>query len=216
MENKYHLDPNDSYYKFYKPWMIPFIPDSPSRILDLGCGSGELGKRLRELNKPVELIGVEIYAPAADEALKYYNKVYKGDVEEMDLHYDEYFDFIVCGDILEHLRDPWSMLQRIKTYMKKDGLLLASIPNIRYWTVLKDLIFKGQFEYVEGGVLDITHLRFFTRRSFKKILSNLDYEIVDSWMKVSGVKKNAINKLTFNVFEEYLGAQYCLIAKKVK
>jgi 2-polyprenyl-3-methyl-5-hydroxy-6-metoxy-1,4-benzoquinol methylase len=214
MKNNIHTDPTDTYFNLYKPWMISFIPDGPNKILDIGCGSGRLGKKLKEMNKAGELIGVEIYQPAADEASKYYDKVFRGNIEKMVLDYDEYFDFVICGDIIEHLRDPWSLLKRIHCCIKVDGLFITSIPNIRYWRVLRDLILFGKLEYAADGILDATHLRFFTRKSILKILRDSKYYIIYSGMMVHGLKQSIFNKITFSVLEEFMGSQIMIVASK--
>lgn len=78
------------------------IPEGPNVVLDIGCGTGQLGRVLREMNKVNEIVGIEIYAPAAEEADKNYNKVYRDNVESLILPYVEHFDYIICEKILEH------------------------------------------------------------------------------------------------------------------
>jgi 2-polyprenyl-3-methyl-5-hydroxy-6-metoxy-1,4-benzoquinol methylase len=86
------------------------------------------------------------------------------DKDELDLP-EEAFDCIVCNDVLEHLITPWQVLGKLAILLKPGGHFVASIPNVQYWGVLKDLVFEGDWRYADEGVLDVTHLRFFTRRS---------------------------------------------------
>jgi hypothetical protein len=98
--------------------------------------------------------------------------------------------------------------------MKDSGQLIITIPNIRYWRILRDLIFKGKFDYTEDGILDYTHLRMFTRKSFLKILRDLHYYDIKKEMIINGTKQNMFNRITMGIFEEYLGSQVTVIARK--
>lgn len=204
----------DQYYNFIKFWMIAYIPKGPNAILDLGCATGLLGRELRKLNKAAELVGVEIFKDAAVEAEKYYDKIHYGDIEQLSLNYEEHFDFVICGDILEHLRDPWGMLLKIHGWLNDDGTILVSIPNIRNWHILKDLMLHDEFEYKDAGILDITHLRYYTRKSFINDLERHSFEIIHHEMDISGRRYNLLNKLTLSLFEGFLGSQIRVIAKK--
>jgi 2-polyprenyl-3-methyl-5-hydroxy-6-metoxy-1,4-benzoquinol methylase len=214
MENIYCKEKDDPYYNFEKARLISLIPQGPNVVLDLGCAAGRVGRRLKEMKKASEVVGVEIFVPAAEEAEKYYNKVYKGDIEAIDLEYRDYFDFVICGDILEHLRDPWATIDRIHQWLRKEGKLLVSIPNIRYWRVLRDLIFFGRFEYLEAGILDHTHLRFFTRTSFLNMLHRRNFVIDHQEMIIGGKKQAFFNRITLGFFQEFMGSQVMISARK--
>jgi 2-polyprenyl-3-methyl-5-hydroxy-6-metoxy-1,4-benzoquinol methylase len=214
MENRSFKNKNDWYYNLFKDKLASLIPDGHNVILDLGCATGQLGYNLRKLNKAHELVGVEIFKEAADHASKYYEKVFCGDIEQINLNYEGYFDFVICADILEHLRDPWNALRRIHGCLKDDGHILISIPNVRYWRVLRNLIFRGLWEYVDAGILDNTHLRFFTRKSFLKMLEEAGFNIQYNKFDINGVKHNLFNKVTFRVFEEFMGTQIIVMARK--
>jgi 2-polyprenyl-3-methyl-5-hydroxy-6-metoxy-1,4-benzoquinol methylase len=159
-------------------------------------------------------VGVEIFQPAADEAGKYYDKVYVADIETLQLPYRKYFDYVVCGDILEHLRDPMVTLERIHEWLKDGGNLLVTVPNIRYWRILRDLVFLGKWEYVDAGILDNTHMRFFTRRSILNILQRSSFSIIHYEMMIVGVKHKLANKTTLGLLKEVFAPQIMIVAKK--
>jgi len=161
------------------------------------------------------LIGIEIYQPAAQKALEYYDRVFVGDIETLNLTYQSYFDYVICGDILEHLIDPWLVVQKIHIWLKTQGLVITSIPNIRYWQFLIDLIFKGKWEYQAEGLLDQTHLRFFTRKAACQLFTENSFQIMHQKMLVKGRKKTLFNKFTFQIFEEFVGEQIIIIAQKM-
>ena len=214
MENKSIIDKKDIYYNREKTRIISYFPEGKHVVLDLGCATGQLGHGLKNAGKAAEIIGVEIFDPAAEEAAKHYDRVYTIDIETVDLPYKEYFDFVVCGDILEHLKNPWEMAHKIYGWLKNDGTLLASIPNIRYWRIIRDLVFRGKWEYVDSGILDNTHLRFFTRTDFLLLLKKANFATARHDMVVNGVKQNLFNKITLSLFEEFLGSQIIIEAKK--
>ncbi|MCE5284744.1 MAG: class I SAM-dependent methyltransferase [Pelosinus sp.] len=209
-----HTNPEDKYYNFIKDWIIPIIPEGNNKIMDLGCAAGQMGRLLKELKKASIVIGVEMYAPAAELAKQYYDVVHVVDADFLNLDYKEYFDFVICGDILEHMRDPWSMVAKIYGWLKVGGSLIISIPNVRYFGLLKDLILKGKFEYEDSGILDKTHLRFFTRNSIVELVEGAHFKVVSQNMLISGKKKNALNFFSIGVFEEFLGSQIKIVAIK--
>jgi 2-polyprenyl-3-methyl-5-hydroxy-6-metoxy-1,4-benzoquinol methylase len=205
-----------SYYSFVKPWMFDWFPKSPCAILDMGCAAGAMGQAIRERNLPVNLIGIELSKDAAQHAAPYYDSIHQGDVEDMNLPYSNHFDIVICADILEHLRNPWAMLARIKAMLKHDGLLLCSIPNIRYWRILKDLVFSGSWKYEEEGILDNTHLRFFTRKSFCNDLKEAGFEIKHCSISITASynsKQKLLDKMLFHKFSEFLGSQIRYVAQ---
>jgi 2-polyprenyl-3-methyl-5-hydroxy-6-metoxy-1,4-benzoquinol methylase len=216
MDNLFLNQKDDQYYNFEKTRVVAAIPEGAHRILDIGCSNGRAGSKLLEMGKASEMVGVEIFEAAAKKAEKYYNMVYRDDIEELKLPYDSYFDYVICGDILEHLRDPWTMLGKIHNLLKPDGSLIVTLPNIRYWKIISHLIFLGKWDYTADGILDSTHLRFFTRNSFIRTLIQANYQIVFSEMWVNGRKKNMFNCATFGLLKEYLGSQFMVIAKKIK
>lgn len=216
MQNTAFLEKDAHYYVRFKHWMLPFIADGDNVIMDLGCASGIMGRKLLESGKASEVYGVEIFEEAASEAGSIYRKVHVGDIEEMHLEYNQDFDYIICGDILEHLKNPYEVMSRVFTWLKPGGKVLICLPNVRHYSVLTELIFKGQWKYADAGIMDKTHLRFFTRRSTMQMVEDAGFKVFHSSMVVEGPKKNFFNKLTFGLFDEFLASQSFCCAQKSK
>jgi O-antigen biosynthesis protein len=214
MQNVAFQDKDSEYYTREKSWMVPFVETGPNIVLDLGCASGRLGKRLLDAGKAKELIGAEIFPAAAEEAAKLYKKVYVGDVEETEFDYDGYFDYVICGDILEHLKDPYRVVKRIHSWLKPGGSLLVCVPDVRNFRVLRDLVWHGRWEYVSSGILDKTHLRFFTRSTCREMLEEAGFEVYHSQMIIYGPKKNIFNRITAGLFSEFLATQVFCCGRK--
>ena len=213
VENQVFLNRRDQYYNSFKWEITPLIPEGPHIILDLGCGTGVFGRRLKEQEKAHELVGVEIFEEAANEAAEFYQKVFCGDVEQLDIDYEKYFDYVICGDIIEHLKDPWRMLGRIKNWLKIGGHVLVSIPNIRYWRILRDLALHGDWEYRHAGILDRTHLRFFTKKSFLRAITDAGFDIAYNGFLTYGTKQNFFNKATLGIFKEFMGTEIIVLGR---
>jgi 2-polyprenyl-3-methyl-5-hydroxy-6-metoxy-1,4-benzoquinol methylase len=202
------------YYNRVKGWMLSFIADGPNRILDLGCGAGRLGQRLREAGKVGEMYGVELCPEVAEEAAKIYDRVIVGDAEKVDFDFLSSLDYVICGDILEHLQDPYTVVRKIMEWLKPGGKLLVCLPNIRNYRILQDLALHGEWKYTDAGILDQTHLRFFTRQSCKRMLREAGFEVYHDHMVVDGGRKGLFDKLTCGLFEEFLGAQIFVCGRK--
>lgn len=158
----------ESYYIYARPEVLAMVPKTAQRVLDIGCGAGGFSATLKA-RQTVEIHGVEMFAEAAQNARSHVDKVWNNTIEEAlpDLP-DAYYDCIVVADVLEHLQDPWSVLTTLKSKLVADGVLVASIPNIQNWGVLSELI-EGKWDYRSEGILDRTHLRFFTRKSVEEL-----------------------------------------------
>lgn len=214
MINPEHTAKDDLYYNQEKPALVPLIPEGPHVVLDLGCGAGKLGRALYAKRKAVEVIGVEIYPAAAQEAAKFYKRVHQGDLENLELDYQGYFDYIICGDILEHLKDPYDQVRKIYRWLKKGGRVVASLPNVRNWRVIVDLVIYGKWEYADSGILDHTHLRFFTRKTGLKLFEDANMTVEYHQMLIRGPKKEMANLLTLGALKEFLGRQVIIVARK--
>ncbi|HEX2119013.1 MAG TPA: methyltransferase domain-containing protein [Acidimicrobiales bacterium] len=139
------------------------------RVLDVGCATGYLAKALVE--RGCTVTGVEFDTEAAEEARPHLERLILGDIETMDLAEtfgDERFDVVVFGDVLEHLRDPLPVLRKVREVLADRGSVVASIPNIAHGSVRLALL-AGRFDYQPLGLLDSTHVRFFTRSSIEDL-----------------------------------------------
>ncbi|MBU2592177.1 methyltransferase domain-containing protein [Patescibacteria group bacterium] len=134
------------------------------KILDIGCAEGKLGKYLRR-QKGAVVFGVDISSKAIKEAKKSLDGAYRLDIETEALPFlQKSFDVIICADVLEHLYDPLAVLKKLKIYLKDKGIFVLSIPNIANIKVRWRLLW-GKFDYEESGIMDYSHIRFFTKKS---------------------------------------------------
>jgi 2-polyprenyl-3-methyl-5-hydroxy-6-metoxy-1,4-benzoquinol methylase len=151
-------------------------PDAKS-ILEFGCGEAPLGAALKSRQK-CRVVGIEIDPKAAAVARKRIDDVYCGDAREIVALIKEKFDWIIGGDIVEHLDEPWSFLCDLRKICAPGGHLLLSIPNLSNAAVVNDLI-RGRFDYVYMGLTCVGHLRFFTKRTIEEMLSIAGWTVVE-------------------------------------
>ena len=195
--------------------MLPLIEAGPNVVLDMGCATGNMGRKLLEIGKAKEVIGMELFETAATEAAKFYKKVHVGDVEAMTLDYEAYFDYVICGDILEHPKDPYSVVKRVYRWLKPGGSVLICLPNVRNYHVVKALVFRGKWEYVSAGIMDRTHLRFFTKSSLRGMVEEAGFQVYHEHMVVEGPRKTLFNRATLGLFDEFLAAQSFCCGRKL-
>ncbi|MBC8458477.1 MAG: class I SAM-dependent methyltransferase [Deltaproteobacteria bacterium] len=161
-------------FKAERDDLVQLIPEGVKRVLDMGCAMGGYGKALKEARPEISLIGVELNQVMAQAADPFYDKIFRTSVEQADLSGN--FDLVNCGDILEHLMDPWSILKRINSLLIPGGYLILSVPNVGHWSIVRDLI-QGRFQYVPSGLLCVTHLRWFTESTIRNSLDNAGFSI---------------------------------------
>lgn len=166
-------------YTILREDLLRYIPKNSKRVLDVGCSIGTLGKALKEMGVQ-EVVGIEIDPTAASIASRWLDKVITGSADNIDLsEYSfpkKYFDCIVYGDILEHCIDPWTIVRDHKRYLSDKGVIIVSIPNIRHFTVIFNLLL-GDFPYRERGIQDKTHLRWFTKKTLIQMFKENGYDV---------------------------------------
>jgi SAM-dependent methyltransferase len=148
--------------------LLRFIPENATSVLEFGCGEALLGEAIKRRQR-TRVVGIELDPDAAKAARKRIDDIFCGDVREIVPLIHERFEWIVGGDILEHLDEPWSFLTDLRRISKPDGHLLLSIPNVANWAIVSDLL-HGRFDYTYIGIACAGHLRFFTRRTIEETL----------------------------------------------
>ena len=145
--------------------LLNFIPDNCTRIVEIGCMHGDLARVYCTKNKKAEFIGIDIDPDYAKIAEKHCTRAFAGNIEELESAiFSSLFpsDCWVFGDCLEHLRDPWTLLRRVRESIDPSGCLVACVPNAQNWSVQMRLL-NGRFFYEDSGLMDRTHIRWFTR-----------------------------------------------------
>ena len=203
------------YYSHERSDLLDLLPANMKleKVLDVGCGSGATGQYLKNYLQAKEVAGIEMNADMAKQAKTILDRVIVGDIQQIELPFDQhYFDCIICADILEHLYDPWSILFKLKNYLKNTGCLLLSVPNIQHWSIIARLL-AGKWYYQDEGILDNTHIRFFTRKSLGGLIERCGFQIE----KISGAmgkETRLVNCLTLGLFSNFLSFRYFVLARK--
>jgi 2-polyprenyl-3-methyl-5-hydroxy-6-metoxy-1,4-benzoquinol methylase len=203
------------YFRDPRYEMIGFIPENAKKILDVGCGEGFFAYQLKK-QMGAKIWGIEIDRAVAALAQKKLDRVLIGDISKViDEVPNTYFDCVVFNDILEHLIDPFTILLRTKKKLNKSGVVVSSIPNIRYYDQVKKLLLKKEWKYEDSGILDRTHVRFFTKKSIIDLFESAGYDILN----ISGINptksKNyrLLNLLLLGRISDMKYFQFACIAK---
>lgn len=208
------------YYEQSRAVMLKYIPEKAKKTLELGCASGNFSDMVKT-NFGAECWGIEIDPQAAEVAATKLDKVINGDVNQcLDEIPENYFDCIICNDILEHLTDPYALLINLKKKLTAEGLVVASFPNVRYCRNLFELVVRGNWDYKNYGILDKTHLRFFTYNSLVKMFPQLGYKLltIEGLEPNRNIKTVAVRILTilfFNKFKDIRYHHFACVAKPV-
>ena len=170
------------------------------KVLDVGCATGLLAKELKKRGN--KIYGIEIDPEQAEIAKKFCEETLMGDIENIEIPYKpNYFDVILFADILEHLKAPEQVLSKLSKFLKNDGFCIVVLPNIAHIYVRIKLLF-GIFKYEEIGILDRTHLRFFTYKTARKLIEDSGFQVEETYITIPNIpRKLAFNKRFYIFFK---------------
>jgi len=217
VEPNLYKDKEFAYYGSMRREILPLLPQVTNEVLELGCGTGATLDWLKKIRRCQVTTGIELAADAAEIARGVVDTVIVADIERdiIDLPENK-FDLILCLDVLEHTRDPWSVLKLLVRWLRKGGIIIASIPNVRYRAIVFDLLFKGKFEYQNVGILDRSHLRFFTKDSAIQLMKSgglEDIHLILHPPQLGGVLQ-LVNVLTMGYFRDMFSWQIIISGKR--
>lgn len=204
--------------------LLPFLSTSARRVLDVGCGGGGFGRTVLERRPEVEIWGVEPHAPSAAVARSSgYVHVESGSFPDVAPRFsDGMFDAILFNDVLEHIVEPAAALRAARRLLAREGRVVASIPNVRHFSVWWPLIRHGEWRYTDSGLLDRTHVRFFTRDTMRALFNECGF-VVESMTGVnrsrwpdSGIdtwKTRWLSRLTLGRSDDFFFVQYVVVAR---
>lgn len=201
------------YFALVRREILPLLPQHSDRIFEVGCGAANTLAYLKSSGKCNWAGGMELFHDAAEEARSKVDLVLEGNIETMDLPLEENsLDVILCLDVLEHLVDPWTVVHRLHLLLKPGGVLICSIPNIRYYRVVLALLLFGRWRYTPHGILDKTHLRFFTKPSAIDLVacSGLVIDMVATTGMEKGRRERLYNRVTLGLFKPFFTWQYLI------
>ncbi len=205
----------DSYFRHVRDDLLKCIPEKSKigRVLDVGCGDGSTASYIKQKFNAKEVIGIEKNSSLKNIAEQHLDRFIIGDIGAIDLPFEQnYFDLIILADILEHLYDPWNVLKKLYPFLKENGTILSSIPNVQHWSILFNLL-KGRWDYKSVGILDNTHIRFFTRKSIEEMFLKNDFKIEEITSSV-GKEIRFLNAFTLGIFSGFFTYRYFVAAKK--
>ena len=201
------------YYSVARTDLVAQLPRPLGRVLDVGCGTGATAGALRAA-RPDRLVGIEINPQAAAEARERYDEVLVGGAEDVLGEMDERFDTVLCYDVLEHIVDPWRVLEEIARVTSPGARLHVSVPNARHLSLMFDLVVRGSFNYQSWGHRDDTHLRWFTPRDLDAAVTKAGFKVQARSHPPISATRRVLGALTGGRSTEFLVWQWQVLATR--
>jgi len=180
---------DDAYYDRVRGELLDMIEVAPEVVLDVGCGGGATDAELKRRFPGATVIGIEPVAAAARRAEQRIDRVIRANAETLDFAGADVvagtLDLIIVADVLEHMYDPWHMLEKLHPLLAPGGRILASIPNVRNLWLLEKIV-RGRFDYRDEGLLDITHIRWFTFAEMRAMFADTGYTLERTRLNIDG------------------------------
>lgn len=209
------MEEKNGYYANTRAEMLEFVPADAKKVLEIGCAEGAFSALVKEA-RGAEVWCIELDEAAAARAQKKIDTVLVGDIAVLVGKLPgAYFDCVICNDVLEHLMDPYSLLTALKKKLSAKGVVVFSLPNVRHFGNLKGLLVQKEWHYQNEGILDRTHLRFFTEKSIRRTFDELGYELVtlQGISPVRSWKFTLLNTLTLGQISDARYFQFAGVAR---
>jgi 2-polyprenyl-3-methyl-5-hydroxy-6-metoxy-1,4-benzoquinol methylase len=208
-----YAEKDSAYFSYARAEVLPLLPENFSRIFELGCGDGSTLRLIKSHHEISFCAGLDIDERAISQARQHLDLAMFENIEISELPDSvRDIDVILCLDILEHLADPWRVVKRLHERLSSNGVIIASLPNVRYFRVSLPLVFRGSWELADAGILDRTHLRFFVKKTAIDLMTSSGLRLVETVALgfEPGRRSHLINRLTGGVFEDFLAPQYLI------
>ena len=210
---------SNEYYSVSRDEMLDFIPVVSTSVLDVGCGSGVFGASIKRRHPSTIVWGIEPNEDAARAAVQVLDRVIVNTFSNGLIHLEgEKFSVICLNDVLEHMIDPDQALAACKNLLTDKGIVVASIPNILYFYEISNILVSQDWKYKEFGILDNTHLRFFTKKSILRMFDEAGYEVlnIEGINAFAGRKYKFFNVLTLGHIRDWKYLQFAVQARVKK
>ena len=201
-------------YNYDRKDMVPYVPSSARRVLDVGCAAGRFAENLRERERDIEVWGIDQWPLPEGVADPHHRRItgsYPADAPD-----GVTFDCVAFNDVLEHMIDPWGALDHARAILAPGGVVVASIPNVRNFVrVVRPLAVNGRWRYTDTGILDRTHLRFFTRESIVAMFEDAGFEIetIDPIHLHEHGRWAVMNRWLRGRLDDLLAVQYAVVGR---
>ncbi|QJW88303.1 class I SAM-dependent methyltransferase [Spirosoma taeanense] len=215
---QYYDEKIDIYFNNVRRDLIAQLPKQPQqRILEVGSGGGDTLVAIKKEGLATEVVGVELFDmpgtnqqnPAIDQ---FFIRNIETDMPALPLNY---FDVVLCGDVLEHLVDPWKTVRQLTAFLKSGGIIILSCPNIREISTWRKIFLQGDFGYTTSGILDKTHLRFFCRKNLEALGTTDELQPIRSMANYTLTpRRQSLRPFHFGLLDEFLAPQYMVISRK--
>jgi 2-polyprenyl-3-methyl-5-hydroxy-6-metoxy-1,4-benzoquinol methylase len=207
----------EGYYAGERIEMVELVPKNTRLLLDIGCGKGDFGKCVKETLGEVTVYGIEPVQEISKIASKKIDHVYHGTLDTTLKSIGKLkFDVVSMNDVIEHIWEPDIALKQVKMLLKKDGFFILSVPNVLFVANLKQMIVNKDWRYTDSGVLDHTHMRFYTKKSIIRLLEKNSFEI----QSIKGINggpipplQSVLNFITFGYWREVFDLQFAIVCK---
>ncbi len=175
-----YSEKGDDYFAGSHDYFVSELPDNPNAsVLEIGCAAGYTGELALARGKCGRYVAVEMDESAAEQARTRLTEVIVGDIESINLPWpNNSFDVLIMSEVLEHFADPWHVLRRLRPLLKPGALLFCSSPNVSHYRLI-GMLFRGDWRLEDSGIMDRTHLRWFTPKTYRELVEGADF-IVDS------------------------------------
>lgn len=201
------------YYQHSRREIRSLLPKTASRILDIGAGGGYTLRWLKTIYPNATTTGIELNVNLRSQLELNADEVIFGNIDEC-MPQLETFDLILLLDVLEHVPDSTSTLQRISRLLSVNGRVIVSVPNVAHLSVTLPLLFGRKFTYRDSGIMDRTHLRFFVEDTAVKLLNDANLIVIDGLISgVEGSKSQLLDTLSFGLLRHHLTKQYIMLGE---
>lgn len=207
----------NAYHDNVRRDVFPYVPRVAGRVLDVGGGVGTTAAALKSEGYCESIGIIDLFAPDAKRAGVDFS--YSASLEDLTVFRQirkeqGRFDTILCLDVLEHLLDPWRVVKELEELLEQGGCIVASIPNVQHFSVVGPLL-RGNWELKDAGILDRTHIRFFTRRSAIELMTvgGMSLELVTPLLSKAS-RAGRLNALTLGFLENFLTVQFLVRVRK--